>query len=203
MTVGSPRGNGAPGGRLSSDSFRDAGTDLDLFGSAVLAPGTRRAGMGSHQAVSRITDEWITPREVIRALGTFDLDPCSPGERRPWDTAHRHLCVEDDGLSATWAGRVWLNPPYSQAGLWLSRLAQHGHGTALVFARTETAAWFDHVWPWATGLLFLRGRLTFHHVDGRLSGFNAGAPSVLVAYGSQDAAVLAAGPLPGRYVSLG
>lgn len=176
--------------------------DLDLFGDTVLAPSARRAGMGSHQATSSITDEWVTPREIIAALGRFDLDPCSPGDRRPWDTARTHFAIEDDGLTAPWAGRVWLNPPYSQAGLWLRRLALHGRGTALVFARTETAAWFDHVWPYAAGLLFIRGRLTFHHVDGRLSGFNAGSPSVLVAYGRGDAAVLAGRPVPGHYVPL-
>ena len=27
-------------------------------------------------------DEWLTPLEIIRALGEFDLDPCSP-VRRP------------------------------------------------------------------------------------------------------------------------
>lgn len=177
-------------------------TDLDLFGDTVLAPGVRRAGIGSHHATTSITDEWITPREILDALGPFDLDPCSPGDRRPWDTARNHLSIEDDGLTAPWAGRVWLNPPYSQAGQWLRRLALHGRGTALNFARTETAAWFDHVWPYATGLLFVKGRLTFHHVDGRRSGFNAGAPSVLVAYGHADAAVLRSCSLPGRFVPL-
>ncbi|WP_435744945.1 hypothetical protein [Nocardioides sp. SYSU DS0663] len=72
-------------------------TDIDLFGDTVLAPGGRRAGIGSHQATSSITDEWITPREVIAALGPFDLDPCSPGDRRPWDTARQHLSSRTTG----------------------------------------------------------------------------------------------------------
>jgi hypothetical protein len=175
---------------------------VDLFGQAIADPTARRAGMGSHQATSSITDEWITPREIIQALGPFDLDPCSPGDRRPWDTAARHLSIEDNGLAQQWDGRVWLNPPYSGAAAWLERLAFHGVGTALIFARTETAAWHEHVWPHAAGLLFLRGRLTFHHVDGRRSGFNAGAPSVLVAYGSADTDVLASCTLPGRYLEV-
>jgi hypothetical protein len=178
--------------------------ELDLFGQAFSDPmqQRRRAGMGSHQATSSITDEWITPRSIIDALGLFDLDPCSPGDRRPWDTACRHLSIEDDGLAAPWAGRVWLNPPYSEAGAWLGRLAAHGRGTALIFARTETATWFEHVWPRASALLFVRGRLTFHHVDGSLSGYNAGAPSVLVAYGERDAELLHRAPIFGHYIDL-
>ena len=176
--------------------------DADLFGDLMAEPQLRRAGMGSHHATSSITDEWITPREILDALGPFDLDPCSPGDRRPWDTAREHVSIEQDGLAREWLGRVWLNPPYSDVSTWLRRLAQHGNGTALIFARTETTAWFEHVWPYATGLLFLRGRVTFCRVDGSPGGYNAGAPSVLVAYGHNDAERLAECSLVGRYVPL-
>ena len=87
-----------------------------------------------------------------------------------------------------WHGLVWLNPPYGrEAGAWLNRLALHGAGIALVFARTETRSFFDNVWPHAQGLLFLRGRLTFHRPDGSASpkGYNSGGPSVLIAYGHE------------------
>ena len=39
-------------------------------------------------------DEWLTPRYITDTLGPFDLDPCSPGDRRPWDTATYHLDIE-------------------------------------------------------------------------------------------------------------
>ncbi len=61
-------------------------------------------------------DEWLTPPGLIKALGTFDLGPCSP-RIRPWDTAIKHLTKKDDGLTHEWAGRVWLNPPYGLIGL--------------------------------------------------------------------------------------
>lgn len=54
-----------------------------------------------------LNDEWLTPPELLRALGPFALDPCAPVVR-PWDTAERHYTVEDDGLSIPWVGRVWL-----------------------------------------------------------------------------------------------
>lgn len=173
---------------------------IDLFGEPARP---RRRAMGSHQHSTRGSDEWLTPPELVRALGAFDLDPCAPAQgRRPWRTAAKHLSVADDGLRHPWAGRVWLNPPYAEVGEWLARLADHGHGTALIFARTETRVWHEQVWPRATGILFIRGRLTFYGVDGRESRFNAGAPSALVAYGAADAKVLAAGPWPGKYVQL-
>lgn len=148
------------------------------------------------------TDEWLTPPEVIAALGHFDLDPCSPGARRPWDTAATHYDIADDGLRQEWAGRVWLNPPYADVRPWLRKLAEHGQGTALVFARVETGVWFDEVWPRASGILFMKGRLNFHYIDGKRAKANSGAPSALIAYGQSDAEILASGVWPGHFVPL-
>lgn len=139
---------------------------------------------GHHRAYRGRTDEWLTPPEIISTLGRFDLDPCAP-INRPWDTSDHHFTVEDNGLHRRWFGRVWLNPPYGpDTGQWLAKLAKHGNGIALIFARTETDMFFRHVWGCASALLFLRGRLHFHHLDGSRAKANAGGPSVLVAYGS-------------------
>lgn len=151
----------------------------------------RLPGIGSHHSANPQTDEWLTPPHILKALGPFDLDPCTPAGGMPWPTAERMLTVEEDGLSAPWgpAELVWLNPPYSDVEPWMARLARHGHGIALVFARTETAWWFESVWPHCSMLLFLKGRLTFHRGDGTASkaGHNAGGPSVLIAYGPEAA----------------
>jgi DNA N-6-adenine-methyltransferase (Dam). len=158
--------------------------------------------MGGHQSAAAQKDEWLTPRHVLDALGAFDLDPCAPIER-PWETAAKHYTVLDDGLKQPWKGRVWCNPPYGLAAAqWLARCADHGNATALIFARTETRMFFDHVWPKASGILFLEGRLYFHHVTGERAAANAGAPSVLVAYGNDNAAALKACGLPGRFIAL-
>ena len=144
-------------------------------------------------------EDWLTPPEILRALGEFDLDPCTPLVR-PWDTAAKHYNVTDDGLQQEWAGRVWLNPPYGdKTARWMERLAMHGNGVALIFARTETASFFPWVWGHATALLFLRGRLNFYTKEGRRSG-RSGAPSVLIAYGKANAEVLAACGLDGHLV---
>lgn len=156
--------------------------------------------MGGHQSAVMGKDEWLTPPWLIERLGVFDLDPCSPVSR-PWDTARKHYSIFDNGLSKQWLGRVWCNPPYgTEAAVWLSRCAEHGNAIALIFARTETAMFFDHVWNRADGLLFLKGRLYFHHVSGEVAKANSGAPSVLVAYGSANAECLKTAGLPGAWV---
>lgn len=143
-------------------------------------------GMGSHQSAKMMKDEWLTPPEIIKELGEFDLDPCSP-INRPWDTAKNHYSVLDHGLMREWYGRIWLNPPYGRETThWLSKLVQHGNGIALIFARTETEMFFENVWDEADAVLFFRGRLYFHHVTGEKAAANAGAPSVLIAYGENN-----------------
>lgn len=165
-------------------------------------PGTRLPGIGAHHSACPQTDEWLTPPDLLSVLGRFDLDPCA-ALNQPWRTATSHLTVNEDGLTAPWAGRVWLNPPYSEADAWLERLADHNHGTALVFARTETRWRQTHVWPKAAAVLFLAGRLTFFRPDGTKSaqGHNAGGPSALIAYGGADVAEIVGSGLAGALVS--
>jgi len=146
-------------------------------------------------------DEWLTPPEILAALGEFDLDPCSP-VNRPWPTAAQHYTVLDDGLAKPWAGRVWCNPPFGREAVhWLARMRDHGNGIALIPARTETAMFYETVWGYAAGVLFLRKRPHFHvsrdtsfiHQGRQIfvprgcpAPFNSGAPIALVAYGREN-----------------
>jgi hypothetical protein len=156
-------------------------------------------GMGGHQSTAALKDEWLTPPSIITALGPFDLDPCAPIDR-PWETAREHYTINDDGYARPWFGRVWLNPPYgSDTGRWLRKLSEHGNGIALVFARTETEAFHRYVWPSADALFFFAGRLYFRHVTGQRANANAGAPSVLIAYGRENAERLRDFGWPGKY----
>ena len=159
-------------------------------------------GMSDHTNPVMENDEWLTPPSIVDALGPFDLDPCAP-VNWPWPTAMRHYNINDDGLAQEWRGRVWCNPPYGrQAEKWLEKLASHGNGIALIFARTETKMFFAQVWAKADAVLFLEGRLFFHHVDGTRAKSNSGAPSVLIAYGRDNAKILRNCSLKGKFLTL-
>lgn len=173
-------------------------------------------GMSGHQSAFFQSDTWLTPRYILDDLMEFDLDPCAAPDPKPWPTAKRMITLPDDGLSTPWvktekdgvigdSPRVWLNPPYGSPatiGPWLRKMAKNNRGIALIFARTETAIFFETVWRAATGVLFLEGRLHFYRADGTRSRFNAGAPSCLVAYGLCDALILKGSKLPGHFVAL-
>ena len=146
-------------------------------------------------------EEWLTPPEIIHSLGIFDLDPCSP-INRPWPTANNHYTILDDGLKKEWFGRVWCNPPYGgKTSTWLDKCSGHGNAIALTFARTETKMFFDSVWDKADAILFLKGRIKFFHVTGT-RGDSSGAPSVLIAYGKNNADALMNCKINGKYISL-
>jgi hypothetical protein len=161
-----------------------------------------RKGIGSHQSAKMIKDEWLTPKSIIDELGPFDLDPCSPIVR-PWNTANLHYTINDNGLLMPWEGFVWLNPPYGQqTTTWLERMAVHNQGIALIFARTETEMFTRFIWPCASAILFIEGRLYFHYVNGEKAKGNAGAPSVLVAYGSEALERLGNCNIKGKFFDL-
>lgn len=166
------------------------------------------SGIGSHQSQCAQSDTWLTPQEIIHALGPFDLDPCAAPEPRPWLTATRHITLPTDGLAEEWNGRIWLNPPYGPVtGQWMEKMATHSMredlrsvGIALVFARTETEFWKKWIWPFADSVMFLSGRIHFRYPDGTRAKGNAGGPSALIAYSEWDSFMLAKSGIDGVIV---
>jgi hypothetical protein len=80
------------------------------------------------------------------------------------------------------------------------KLADHGQGVALIFARVETADWQDVILARSSGILFLRGRVSFCRPDGSTPKSSPGAPSALIAFGDDDAERLRTCSLKGRFV---
>lgn len=143
-------------------------------------------------------DDWQTPLPLVQALGAFDLDP-SANCQSPTRLAARGFTLTDDGLQQPWKGRVWLNPPYgAEARHWISRLAAHGNGIALIPPRVG-AKWFhEQVLDTFDSILFHKGRIAFlDPVTGRpVRGNNA--DSIFVAYGDFNTEALASSGLPGK-----
>lgn len=144
--------------------------------------------LASHQQ-RKGTVTWLTPPEWIKALGPFDLDPACP-YKMPWNTA-KMMYFGEGGLEKPWHGRVWLNPPFGrEAELWVRNLATHGNGIALLHACTETAMYYESVWPKADAICFTRGRPHFHYENGARANFNSGAAIAPIAYGPENVEAL-------------
>lgn len=151
-----------------------------------------------------ILDEWYTPKEIIKSLGEFDLDPStSLNAIRLNSSAKTYYTIHENGLDKPWFGRIWLNPPYSQPLIqeFLKRMAVHNQGIALVFAKIE-AKWFHEiVLEHATAIKFLYNRIKFLRPDGTV-GSQPRHGSMLIAYGKQDAKILSNNILKGKFIQL-
>lgn len=152
------------------------------------------------------SQSWLTPPDLLKLLGKFDLDPCCP-PFMPYETATRMLSnnsrakessnpkvfyVKDGCEAKHWKGRVFLNCPYSakECERWLNQFMEHGNGICLAASRTETEWFQTNVFRNSDAILFLRGRLHFHLPDGSRAKGNAGHGSVLVACGEANVALL-------------
>ena len=147
-------------------------------------------------------NEWLTPPELLAKLGDFDLDPCAP-INRPWATATHHYTIEDNGLEQPWFNRVFCNPPYDTKLIiqFIERCIEHRNAIALTFARTETKLFQELIFKKAHSILFIKGRLSFHHVTGERGG-TAGAPSCLIAFDETNGEVLKNCAIEGKFIRL-
>lgn len=158
--------------------------------------------MAEHEPSIGGSDEWYTPPEIFKALGlTFDLDPCSPGSGH-WVPALKVYAKVDDGLSLSWSGLVFMNPPFGGRNghvPWLRKFIEHTDGIAIVRAYTSSA-WF-HQWAVkADAMLFPRGKTKFIRPDGSI-GKAPGHGVVLLGMGKRSCEALRVSRL-GLYVPL-
>lgn len=147
-------------------------------------------------------NQWLTPPELVAKFGAFDLDPCAP-INRPWATANNHFTIEDDGLKQPWFNRVWCNPPYDTKLIikFIERCIEHKNAIALTFARTDTKLFQELIFKHAHSILFIKGRLSFHHVTGERGG-TAGAPSCLISFDEQNTEALKRSGIKGKLLLL-
>jgi phage N-6-adenine-methyltransferase len=171
---------------------------LFLGAGLYLAPAGRRRAFYSHAGNSSVHHGWATPPALFERLyavfGRFDLDPCSPTDdpRRAPVRALMHFTADDDGLSLSWHGRGFVNPPYGrELKAWVHKgFCEVRERRAIVVAmllpaRTDTTWWHEHV-AGRADVFLLRGRLAFG--DGEQS---APFPSALAVWGAEAETVTA------------
>jgi hypothetical protein len=101
------------------------------------------------------SDDYYTPAWLFERMGiTFDLDVCAPPGGVPWIPAAQFFTMADDGLAQEWSGRVWMNPPYSNATPWVDRFVNHAHGVCLV--QVSKGRYSDHLWGTADAVVLVR-----------------------------------------------
>ena len=107
---------------------------------------------------------WLTPPEIIDALGPFDLDPCCP-PTMPWRTAAQMVHWPNDGLKVDWTGkRVWCNPPYGRDAVpFLRKMAENKTGGVSC--------------SYSLGRTPPRGRTGFSHTQAAFYSFAGGCAS--------------------------
>jgi len=132
----------------------------------------------NHRAQGTGENEWYTPDEYLeaarRVLGGIDLDPASSEIANQRVKAKRFFTIEDDGLARDWAGKVWMNPPYSQPHirLFAEKLVDEfqagrvSEAIALTHNYTDTA-WFHIMAQACTAICFTRGRIGFLSPEGK------------------------------------
>lgn len=122
-------------------------------------------------------NEWYTPSEYIDAarvvLGDFDLDPASSLIANETVGAKAIYTEDDDGLSLSWHGSVWLNPPYAQPaiGQFIEKACHEFESGAvdrmivLTHNYTDTR-WFQQAAHEADAICFTKGRIRFESPTG-------------------------------------
>ena len=142
---------------------------------------TKKALSPAHVSQASGENEWYTPAKYIIAakavMGDIDVDPASSEIANQIIQAKAYYTIQDDGLTKPWAGRVWMNPPYSQPLIvefseTFARKYKSGEikeACVLINNATETT-WLQILLNICDQICFIKGRVKFIDVDGNASG---------------------------------
>ena len=110
-----------------------------------------------------MSDQWCTPPlivERVHRVRPIALDPC--GSLDGSVGATRTILPPDDGLSISWEGFTFVNPPYSRITPWVAHGLTFVDADVLYLLPESTANWFHLLQrPLGSVTCFLYQRLAF------------------------------------------
>ena len=117
--------------------------------------------------VSSKSNEWATPQDFFDNLDKefhFTLDPCATKENAK---CKKFFTIKENGLAQNWEKEiVFMNPPYGgHTREWIEKALLSSRRGAkvicLIVSSTDRSYWHDFIFPFASEIRFLRGRLKF------------------------------------------
>ena len=109
--------------------------------------------------------DWSTPNYLFDLLNTefnFTIDVCANELNKKCNAFYS---IEEDGLSKSWNGIIWMNPPYGRGiDKWIEKAYKSSLDgcicVCLVPVRSDTKWWHKYVMK-ASEIRFLTKRLSF------------------------------------------
>jgi phage N-6-adenine-methyltransferase len=138
---------------------------------------------------------WRTPPNVFNHFNkmfNFNLDAAASESNA---LCPNYYTKEDDALSQSWkekGSKVWVNPPYGrEIKDWIKKCEEESKNgclvAALIFARTDTRWWHEHIMGKAILVYLIKGRIKFLTSKGEKTN-SAPAPSCLVVWAPHEGA---------------
>jgi len=127
------------------------------------------------------TPKTLAQCKTLAGVEAFDLDPCADPDPESPKTATTGLI--GDGLTPTWRGNVFVNPPWSNIGPWAEKAwAEWTAGNVQTITvllpdnRQSTKWWQELVEPSRDGKNPSNPSLTTHYLPGRPKYGSPGDP---------------------------
>jgi phage N-6-adenine-methyltransferase len=115
--------------------------------------------------------DWATPKDLFNKLNeefSFTLDVCATIVNAKCSNFYS---PKNDGLSQSWRGVVWMNPPYGRGiNQWVKKAFESSQQgckcVCLVPVRSDTRWWHDYVMK-ASEIRLLTRRLSFEGANNK------------------------------------
>jgi|GEM_PF-2287516 len=135
----------------------------------------------AHVSFNTGENEWYTPQIYADAarevMGTIDTDPASSETANGIIKARQYFTIEDDGRKQTWAGNIWMNPPYSQplvaefCALLVEKLRNNEIKRACVLVNNATETnFYQNMMGKCQAVCFVKNRIKFLDKKGESTG---------------------------------